>query len=73
MFFNDHNPAHFHVKYGGYKAMINIDTLEIIKGNIPRNALKLIIEWAIEHRGKLREDWNLCVQSQQPIEIQTLV
>jgi hypothetical protein len=27
MYFNDHNPPHFHAEYGDYEALIDIDTL----------------------------------------------
>jgi hypothetical protein len=38
MFFNDHNPPHFHVKYGQYKAEMDIRTLGILKGWLPPKA-----------------------------------
>jgi len=39
MFFNDHNPPHFHIVYGDFKAIININD-EIVEGNMPKRALK---------------------------------
>ncbi len=50
---------HFHVVYGEYEAQINIETLEIIKGKLPKRVLALVVEWSIEHRSELRVDWNL--------------
>jgi hypothetical protein len=38
MYFGDHNPPHFHVFYGGEMAEIDIRTLEIIAGKIPKRA-----------------------------------
>lgn len=32
MFYNDHNPPHFHVLYQEDEALINIMTLEILEG-----------------------------------------
>jgi len=32
MFFKDHAPPHFHVKYGEFKAMIDINTLSLLGG-----------------------------------------
>lgn len=43
MFFNDHNPPHFHVVYGDFKAVINIED-EIVEGFMPKRALKLVFE-----------------------------
>jgi len=37
MFDKDHPPPHFHVKYGEYKCSINIETCEIIAGDIPNS------------------------------------
>jgi hypothetical protein len=59
MYYDDHNPPHFHVVYGEYEAQINIETLEIIKGKLPKRVLALVVEWSIEHRSELRVDWNL--------------
>jgi Domain of unknown function (DUF4160) len=47
MFFNDHNPPHFHVKYGECKAEMDIRTLRILKGRPPPKAQSLVIEWAL--------------------------
>ena len=59
MYYDDHNPPHFHVFYGEYEAQVSIDTLEVIKGKLPKRALALVLEWAAEHRNELREDWRL--------------
>lgn len=72
MFWKDHAPPHFHVRYAGFKAQINIGTLEVINGDLPRRALVLVLEWAQEHRAELMEDWNLCSQSHTPRQIAPL-
>ncbi|EKD74231.1 MAG: hypothetical protein ACD_45C00025G0001 [uncultured bacterium] len=46
MFWDDHAPPHFHALYAEYEVQIDIKTLEIIKGNMPRRALALVLEWA---------------------------
>jgi hypothetical protein len=58
MFFNDHEPAHFHASYGGDEALIEIATLEIYRGRLPRRALALVLEWAVLHREELHADWE---------------
>lgn len=35
IFFNEHNPPHFHAIYNEYEAEIDIQTLEIIAGELP--------------------------------------
>ena len=72
MFFMDHAPPHFHALYAEHEILVNITTLEIIKGDMPRRALSLILEWASEHRNELLEDWNLCEQNQLPKKISPL-
>ena len=58
MFFNDHVPPHFHAEYQEYEALFDIQTLEIIRGNLPKRAKLLVIEWAMEHRNELLGDWE---------------
>lgn len=60
MYWRDHNPAHFHARYGEFEALVRIDTLEVIRGSLPKRALALVLEWASEHRAELNEDWELC-------------
>lgn len=72
MYWNDHAPPHFHALYAEHAASINITTLELIKGTMPRRALALVLEWAQEHRDELMEDWELCVRGQAPRRIRPL-
>ena len=72
MFWDDHAPPHFHVVYAEYKALINIKTLEVIRGSLPRRASLLVLEWASGHREELLEDWGLCKQNQTPKKISPL-
>ena len=58
MYWKDHLPPHFHAEYDEYEAQIDIETLEIIHGNLPRRAKVLVLEWADEHRKELRENWQ---------------
>jgi hypothetical protein len=57
-YYEDHLPPHFHALYAGSRAAIRIDTLEVIRGSLPRRALSLVVEWAIIHRGELAADWE---------------
>jgi len=44
MYFNDHNPPHFHAQYGDYEYIISIQDLTILDGKIPSRALGMVIE-----------------------------
>ena len=57
MYINDHPPPHFHAEYSEYEAVINIDTLAVVAGNLPSRALGLTIEWASLHQNDLRNLW----------------
>ena len=59
MYYEEHGVPHFHAYYGGEEATIAIETLDVLGGRLPRRALALVLEWALEHRPSLREDWEL--------------
>jgi hypothetical protein len=59
MYFNEHNPPHFHARYGDHRAEIAIETLSIIAGKLPPRVLGLVMEWAALRRLELMEDWEL--------------
>ena len=72
MFYDDHAPPHFHATYAEYKGIIDIDHLKMIKGNLPRRALELILDWAELHQDELLENWQLCETKQVPYKIEPL-
>ena len=72
MFWADHAPPHFHALYAEHEALVDIRTLEVIRGKLPRRALALVLEWAAQHRDELMEDWKLCESMQQPKKIEPL-
>jgi Domain of unknown function (DUF4160) len=72
MYWQDHEPAHFHVRYGGDQAVIAIESLQMMRGRLPGRALELVREWAEMHRDELWEDWKLCQAKQTPKPIEPL-
>jgi hypothetical protein len=66
MYHRDHEPAHFHVFYQGREAKIDIESLELIAGRLPRRALGLVLDWAELHQRELRDNWILA-QQRKPI------
>lgn len=57
-FRNEHNPPHFHAVYGEYNGMFDIQTLEMLEGDLPKKAQDLIIEWATPYKTELMNMWN---------------
>lgn len=55
---SEHNPPHIHAIYNNDIAIIDIQTLEVIEGEIPKRALRLVKEWIFIHKDEIREIWN---------------
>ena len=72
MLWGDHAPPHFHALYAEYEVLIDINTLEVVRGSMPRRALALVLEWAFQYRAELLENWTLCEQNQSPKKISPL-
>lgn len=64
MYYNDHPPPHFHVRYNQQKAIIDIETLSILQGKLSPRILGIVIEWALLHQAELRENWQLARRNQ---------
>ncbi|MGV3491680.1 MAG: DUF4160 domain-containing protein [Devosia sp.] len=58
MFWRDHAPPHFHVLYQGYEASVSIETGEVIAGQLPKTARRILREWTHDHRAELSENWQ---------------
>ncbi|HCM0701249.1 DUF4160 domain-containing protein [Vibrio parahaemolyticus] len=72
MYWNDHNPPHFHARYGSEKAIFDIATGKKINGRFSKRGEKLVAEWAKLHKKELEKDWELCVKKQRPLKIKPL-
>jgi Domain of unknown function (DUF4160) len=72
MFWHDHAPPHFHALYAEHEALIELRDFRDIRGALPERAMKLVLEWASEHRDELMENWNLCSQLKTPKAIEPL-
>ncbi len=72
MFFDEHNPPHFHARYGGDKASIEIDSLRVLEGSLPPRVLGLVVEWASQHKDELFVNWEQVIQNKYPQKIEPL-
>lgn len=58
MYYKEHEPAHFHAEYQNQQGKFDFSG-EMTIGNIQSGtALRLIREWAVEHRGELQSNWE---------------
>ena len=71
MYYDDHNPAHFHAYYNNYEAIFDLNGKKL-KGSFPQNKLKLVEAWSIIHKEELEANWLLCKNNEKLFEIQPL-
>ena len=72
MYYDEHGPPHFHVEYQDYSASIDIESLEVRVGNLPRRALNLVLDWAELHQDELRVNWGRIEKGEQLAAIRPL-
>lgn len=72
MYWNEHNPPHFHVEYGDEEGVIDIKQLKMTNGNLSRRALNMVIDWTELHQKELLDDWEMCQKSLVPNKIEPL-
>lgn len=71
MYFDDHNPPHFHAFYQEYRAVFSLDG-QMISGDMPEKQSKIIEVWAILHKDELDADWQLAKDQQELYKIEPL-
>lgn len=54
----EHNPPHIHASYGEYNATLIIENGDILEGELPSRALRLVREWMEIHRAEITEMWE---------------
>ncbi|MBX9790824.1 MAG: DUF4160 domain-containing protein [Pirellulales bacterium] len=72
MYYNDHQPAHFHARYAGKQAVIGIDPITVIASKLPPRALALAMEWAALHQDELLANWELARQQRELLPVAPL-
>jgi len=58
IFTGDHNPPHFHIVTPDNEAMVRISDFTIIAGYVDRRSLDKAINWAIDNKGVLENEWK---------------
>lgn len=62
MYYREHGTPHFHALYGGHEASIAIESLGVLRGDLPPRILRLVKRWAALHRRELLKNWDLAEQ-----------
>lgn len=72
MYFDDHNPPHFHAIYSDQEIQIGIDPIMVLHGQLPRRAMSMVFEWAALHQQELLANWEYLHSNQAPQKIEPL-
>jgi hypothetical protein len=68
MHWRDHAPPHYHALYQGFEALIAIESGDIIAGDLPTKAKRILREWTEEHRDALMANWSRG-ENHEPFEL----
>lgn len=55
---SEHNPPHIHAIYGDDTAAFEIDTGELLDGDMPKRAKTMVEEWVELNKGELLTMWE---------------
>ena len=66
MYYLDHAPPHFHVRYNEARATVRLPDLMIAEGHLPSRVAAMVREWAAAHRDELTNAWQLA-QERRPL------
>ncbi len=72
LYWDDHNPPHYHATYGEHEAWIVIRTAEVLHGALPTRALRLVRTWHRLHQAELEDAWEKAQAKLTPGTIEPL-
>jgi hypothetical protein len=72
LYWDDHNPPHYHAVYGEHEAWIVIANATVLRGSLPTRALRLVRTWHRLHQTELEAAWEKAKASQAPGTIDPL-
>ena len=58
MYFKEHGAPHFHAIYGEFNGVYDIQSGEIIEGDLPSRADRMVRDWAQSYQSELLEMWK---------------
>ncbi|MFW5836795.1 MAG: DUF4160 domain-containing protein [Desulfovibrionaceae bacterium] len=58
MYANEHNPPHVHVNSPDFAVVLDIQTGEVIKGQVRAGQIREAVAWVIGHRDMLLDLWS---------------
>ena len=58
MYYNEHDPPHFHAIVSDAEAQIGLEPIHLLRGELPNRAFSMVVEWAALHQRELLDNWN---------------
>lgn len=55
---SEHGIPHFHAIYGEFSGVFSIEKSEVLEGDLPNRAEKMVVEWANRHKTELLSMWR---------------
>lgn len=55
---SEHGVPHFHALYGEFNGVFAISSQEMLEGDLPPRAQRLVKEWAVLYQQELLDMWN---------------
>jgi hypothetical protein len=55
---SEHGVPHFHALYGEFNGVFAIGDLDMLEGDMPGRARKLVEEWGARYKSELLEMWE---------------
>jgi Domain of unknown function (DUF4160) len=72
VYWDDHNPPHYHAIYGEHEAWIVIADASVLHGSLPRRALRLVRTWHRLRQAELESAWEQAKANKAPDTIEPL-
>jgi len=58
MYFREHGVPHFHAIYGEFNGVFEVSSLDMIEGDLPTRAHRLVRDWAEQYKDELQRMWE---------------
>ncbi len=72
MYYDEHEPPHFHAIYGDDEAQVGVDPIHVLRGELSSRTVSMIVEWAALHQRELMDNWQRLRADQPTRKIQPL-
>lgn len=72
MYYREHPPPHIHVEYGDAAATIAVGDGEVLRGQLPPRAARMVRSWIRQHHDELLDNWRRAEQQMPLLQVEPL-